>query len=82
MPKTAKLVRMVLPDHECPFGLRAKMMLEQAGFELEEHILRTREEVDAYESEHGVQTTPQIFIDGEHIGGAADLERYLRQSAE
>ena len=82
MPKTAKLVRMVLPDHECPFGLRAKMMLEQAGFELEEHILRTREEVDAYEAEHGVQTTPQIFIDGEHIGGSADLERYLRQSAE
>jgi glutaredoxin-related protein len=22
-------------------------------------------------------TTPQIFVDGEHIGGADDLERHL-----
>lgn len=82
MSKTAKLVRMVLPDHECPFGLRAKMMLEQAGFEIEEEILRTREAVDAYETEHGVQTTPQVFIDGEHVGGSAELERFLRQTAD
>lgn len=82
MAKTAKLVRMILPEHECPFGLRAKQMLEQAGYEIEEQILRTREEVDAYEAELGVDTTPQIFIDGEHIGGSAPLERYLAESAD
>lgn len=82
MAKTAKLTRMVLPDHECPFGLRAKQLLEEAGFEVEEHILRTRDEVDAYEAELGVDTTPQIFIDGMHVGGHRELERYLAQRAE
>jgi glutaredoxin 3 len=81
LPKTAKLVRMVLPDHECPFGVRARMLLERAGYEIEERILRSREEVDAYEEELGVATTPQVFIGNEHIGGSAELERFLRESA-
>jgi glutaredoxin 3 len=78
--KTAILYRMVLPDHTCPFGVRAKDMLEGAGYEVEDNVLRSREEVDEFEAEHGVGTTPQIFIDGERIGGSDDLERYLAQS--
>lgn len=74
MTRTAKLTRMILPDHECPFGLRAKQMLEQAGFEIEEHILKSRAEVDAYEAELGVDTTPQIFIGGKHVGGSSARE--------
>ncbi len=77
--KSAVLYRMVLPDHVCPFGVRAKQMLERGGFEIEEHILASREEVDAFEEEQGVQTTPQIFIAGERIGGSDDLEAYLRE---
>lgn len=75
--KTATLYRMVLPDHTCPFGVRAKEMLEQAGYTVEDNILATREEVDAFKDEHGVATTPQVFIQGERIGGSDDLERYL-----
>ena len=75
--KTATLYRMVLPDHTCPFGVRAKAMLESEGFQVDEHILSSRDEVDAFQAEQGVQTTPQIFIDGERIGGSDDLERYL-----
>lgn len=75
----ATLYRMVLPDHTCPFGVRAKELLEQAGFAIDERILSSREEVDAFEEEHGVDTTPQVFIDGERIGGSDDLERYLAQ---
>lgn len=73
----ATLYRMVLPDHTCPFGLRAKSMLEAAGVDFEERILRTREEVDAFKAKHGVATTPQFFVDGERIGGSEDVERYL-----
>lgn len=80
--KSAVLYRMVLPDHVCPFGVRARQLLEQAGYGIEEHILRSREEVDAFEAEQGVDTTPQIFIDGERIGGADYLERYLGAEAE
>lgn len=74
---SAILYRMILPDHTCPFGVRAKEMLEEAGFEVDDRILSSREEVDAFEEEQGVDTTPQVFIDGERIGGSDDLERYL-----
>jgi len=73
----ATLYRMILPDHTCPFGVRAKALLDAAGYAVDEHILRTRDEVDAFEAEHGVDTTPQVFIDGERIGGSDDLEAYL-----
>ncbi len=75
--RTATLYRMILPDHVCPFGVRAKAMLEEQGFEVQDRILQSREEVDAFKAEHGVETTPQIFIDDERIGGSDDLERYF-----
>ena len=73
----ATLYRMVLPDHTCPFGLRAKQLLEEHGFSFDDRLLTSRAEVDDFESEHKVRTTPQIFIDGERIGGCDDLETYL-----
>lgn len=80
MPE-ATLYRMVLPDHTCPFGVRAKQLLEGAGYEVEDRVLSTRNEVDAFQEEQGVETTPQVFIDGECIGGCDDLERYLADGA-
>jgi glutaredoxin len=68
---------MVLPEHVCPFGVRAKELLDAAGYDVEEHILASRDEVDAFQHEQAVATTPQVFIDGERIGGSDDLERYL-----
>jgi glutaredoxin len=73
----ATLHRMVLPDHTCPFGVRAKEMLERAGYEVDDQVLSSREEVDAFKAEHGIATTPLIVIDGETVGGADDLERRL-----
>jgi glutaredoxin len=43
MPE-ATLYRMVLPDHTCPFGLRAKELLEEAGYDVEDRVLGSREE--------------------------------------
>ena len=77
MARTATLTRMVLPDHECPHGVRAKAKLEQAGFTIDEQILSTRAEVDSFMEKHGIATTPLIEIDGKVIGGSADLERWL-----
>jgi glutaredoxin len=82
MPRKATLYRMILPDHTCPYGVRAKQLLEKHGFEIDDQILQSRDEVDAFEAEHGVQATPQVFIDGERIGGSDDLAAYLeRQDA-
>ena len=81
--RTATLHRMVLPDHTCPYGVRAKAMLEEAGFEVDDQILKSREEVDSFMEQEGIDTTPLIVIDGNRIGGSAELERYLdRQQAE
>jgi glutaredoxin len=68
---------MVTPEHTCPFGVKAKALLEDHGFSVDDQVLRTREAVDKFEAEHKVDTTPQIFIDGERVGGCDDLESYL-----
>ena len=75
--RSAVLYRMILPDHVCPFGVRAKEMLEGHGYEVDDRVLRSREEVDAFEAEQDVTTTPQVFIGGERIGGSDDLQAYL-----
>ena len=77
--RQAVLYRMVLPDHTCPYGVRAKEMLEEAGFDIDDRILSSRDEVDAFQDDNGVSTTPQIFIDGERIGGSEELEAHLMQ---
>ena len=74
---TATLTRMILPDHTCPFGVRAKEMLEAAGYSVDDRILSTREEVDGFEEQHNIATTPLIEIGGEVIGGSDDLETWL-----
>lgn len=75
------LYRMKLPDHECPYGLLAKRMLEDASIEFEDRLLTTREETDAFKAEHDVPTTPQIFVDGKRVGGSEDLAAYLQDAS-
>jgi len=75
--KKAVIYRMVMPDHTCPYGLKAKYLLEREGYDVEDHHLTTREETDAFKKEHGVATTPQVFIAGERVGGHDDTRRFL-----
>ena len=72
---------MKLPEHECPYGLRAKQLLEDAGIDFEDRLLTSRDEVDAFQDELGVDTTPQVFVDGERIGGSEELASWLETSA-
>lgn len=75
--RSAVLYRMVLPDHTCPYGVRAKEMLDQAGFDVDDRHLTTRDQVEALKADLGVATTPQIFIGEELIGDSEALENYL-----
>lgn len=77
--KTARLYRMVMPGHVCPYGLKSLWLLKSKGFEVEDHHLETRAETDAFKAEHGVKTTPQTFIGGERIGGYDELRRHFGQ---
>ena len=76
-PRQAVLYRMVMPDHTCPYGLKARHLLKSRGYQVEDHWLKTREETDVFKAQHDVKTTPQTFIDGVRIGGHDDLRRYL-----
>lgn len=76
-PRKALLYRMVMPTHTCPYGLKARDLLRRQGYEVDDRWLRTREETDAFKAEHGVKTTPQIFIGGERVGGYDDLRRFF-----
>ena len=75
--RTASLYRMVMPSHTCPYGLKAKDLLRRQGYKVEDHLLTTREETDAFKAKHDVKTTPQTFIGGERIGGYDDLRRFF-----
>ncbi len=73
----ATLFRMVTPEHTCPFGLKSRDLLERRGYAVNDNLLRSRAEQDAFKAEHHVETTPQTFIDGVRIGGYDDLRRHF-----
>jgi glutaredoxin len=75
--RRATLYRMVMDNHVCPYGLKARDLLRRQGYEVEDRWLTTREATDAFKAEHGVKTTPQVFIDGARIGGYDDLRRHF-----
>ncbi len=84
MPSTARkavLYRMVTPEHTCPYGLKAKDLLERRGFVVEDHLLTDRAETDRFKAGHQVKSTPQTFINGERIGGFDDLQRHFGNAA-
>ena len=75
---TAVLYRMVMPHHVCPYGLKAKHLLERSGYRVEDRHLSTREETDAFKAQHQVATTPQVFIGG---SGSAAMTTFGASSA-
>ncbi|UCE90049.1 MAG: glutathione peroxidase [Pseudomonadota bacterium] len=67
----------------CPYCARAKGMLNDAGIAFEELVLN-RDYTDAsLRAVSAATTVPQVFINGEHVGGSEELERWLgaRQAA-
>ena len=64
----------------CGFCFRAKRLLDEKGVDYEEYELTwgspKREEM--IQRAGGRTTVPQIFINGQHIGGCDDLHRLDR----
>ncbi len=75
--KQALLHRMVTPEHTCPWGVKSLELLTRAGYQVEDHQLTTRSEVDQFMQDEGVQTTPQTYIDGKRVGGYEELAALL-----
>ncbi|MEN8831310.1 glutaredoxin [Pacificibacter sp.] len=77
-PRKAIIHRMDLPNYTCGYGTAALELLTANGFEVEDHVLRTRHETDAFKDKHHISTTPLIFIEGVKIGGYTDLKAHLK----
>jgi glutaredoxin 3 len=59
----------------CPYCARAKSLLQKKGVDFTniDVIEDTTKRDEMVERSGGRQTVPQIFIDGEHIGGSDEL---------
>ena len=64
----------------CQYCVRAKGMLADAGIAYEELVLNRDYTEATLRAVANRSTVPQVFINGEHIGGSEELEQYLNQS--
>lgn len=71
----------VLTRDGCAFCAKAKRQLSEAGYDYVEiplpHTIRSR----AVGAISGARTVPQVFINGQLIGGSVELEQYLKRAA-
>jgi glutaredoxin-like protein len=65
----------------CEYCVRAKGLLHDAGIQFEELVLNRDFSESTIRALSGKTSVPQIFIDGNHIGGAENLEAYFKQDA-
>ncbi|BFM38733.1 glutaredoxin [Synechocystis sp. LKSZ1] len=79
---SAKVYRMALPGHDCPWGLKAVNLLQEQGIPFEDIKLTSQEEVVQFKAQYQVVTTPQIFFGETRIGGYADLAQLLQVNPE
>ena len=61
----------------CPYCARAKGLLHDAGIRFEELVLNRDFSESSIRAVSGQATVPQVFINGEHVGGSEALEQWL-----
>jgi len=77
-PNASKPLNVTLFSREgCPYCVRAKDMLHDAGIEFEELVLNRDYTESTIRAVSGETTVPQVFINGERIGGSDELEKYF-----
>ena len=65
--------------YQCPYCDQAKALLKQKGIQFEEKKIGdgyTKE--DLLEAVPSARTVPQIFLEGELIGGFTELKKHLQ----
>ncbi|WP_455217065.1 glutathione peroxidase [Kaarinaea lacus] len=61
----------------CPYCVRTKGMLNDAGIQYEELVLNRDYTEATIRAVSGKSTVPQVFINGQYIGGSEDLEAFI-----
>lgn len=75
--ETARVYRMKTEEHLCPFGLKTVDLLKRKGYEVDDHTLTSREAIEDFQEQAGVDTTPQVYIGEERVGGYEEVREYL-----
>ena len=65
----------------CPHCARARDLLADNGQSYEEIELGSGLSADTLQAVAGATSSPQVFIDGQHIGGADELEAFYTRAA-
>ena len=85
------MLKFIAPDDElpldvaiftregCPYCVRAKGLLNDAGMEFEELLLNRDYTDQTLRAVSAKSTYPQVFIDGKHIGGSDELAAWLEK---
>ncbi|MEE4377670.1 MAG: glutathione peroxidase [Candidatus Competibacteraceae bacterium] len=63
----------------CPYCVKAKGLLRDAGIVFEELVLNRDYTDTTLRAVAGAQTVPQIFVNGVHVGDSVALEDWLNQ---
>lgn len=61
----------------CPYCVRAKGMLHDAGIQFDELVLNRDFPESTIRAVSGKTSVPQVFVNGERIGGSEELEAWL-----
>ena len=61
----------------CEYCVRAKGLLNDSGIEYEELVLNRDYTEATLRAVSAKSTVPQVFINGDYIGGSEDLEQYI-----
>ena len=61
----------------CPYCVRTKGLLHDAGIQFEELVLNRDFTEATLRAVSGRSTVPQVFINGDYIGGSEDVRAYL-----
>jgi glutaredoxin-like protein len=71
----------ILTRDGCQFCAKAKALLTEKGYDFVEIPLAHKVRARAVGAIAGSQTVPQIFVNGEHIGGFEELKRWVAKAA-
>ena len=78
--ETAHVYRMKMEQHLCPFGLKTVDLLKRKGYTVDDHPLTSRQAVEDFQEQAGVDTTPQVYIGEKRVGGYEEVRAYLGMS--
>lgn len=68
----------IITKSGCPFCAKAKEMLHSQNMDYEEIVLGRDAGLRSLRAITGSESVPQVFVEGDYIGGSEELEAYLK----